>query len=539
MQHHLTEMFLSNQVSGPEIREMFEDAVVLGVPGASRSAKAGTHGKHKHNVKRDMLRHSLKGKKDWPPLYFIDVEIMNPATQTVGIKKLPLILPHEVVFFLAKRNAKEALLREECMAQCTRRHLEAARRELNVEELVGIGLWGDGVPCKFDRSESIECLTMNLPGPPAAVNMRIPVTVINKKFLVKSITWDTVFTTLAWSFSVLASGSMPGIDHLGNPMIGARAKWAGKPLMKGILAEFRGDWAWYKACFRYPQHNEKIGICWRCNCTPKTLREVGVDASWRGGTLTHWQLLQRMVDQGLTPSPLFASPCFRSTAVLIDWLHVADQGILLHFLASIFKFILPKLGGANSTEQCRALWLEVQVFYRSNPVDSKLDNLTVSMLGAKNKPPKLRARAAEARGLVAFSVLLVQKYLSHANELESSIIHCTNYLSNCYANLSPAQFSAASLKDASRKFALLYVTLEQLFNNRLRWHVTPKLHLFQELCEECSTCPSLSWVYRDEDMGGTLMGLGRRRGGSNNITTTACSVLNRFIANNRMPSLES
>ena len=530
-------MFLTNQVSAPEVRDMFEGAVALGLPDARRFAKAGNFGKAKKHIKRDMLRQSLKGKKDWPPLYFIDVEIMNPATQTIGLKKLPLILPHEFVFFLAKKNVDACLLSEEGMAQCTRRHLDAARRELKVGSLLAIGLWGDGVPCKFDRSESLECLTMNLPGPIAAKDMRVPVTVINKNMLVKSITWDNVYTVLAWSFSVLASGCMPVIDHLGNPMTGARAKWAGKPLMKGVLAEFRGDWCWYKSCFRFPQHNEKLGICWRCNVTPVTMREVGLSASWRGSTLNHWQLLERMAKQGLPPSPLFGCPAFRSTAVLIDWLHVADQGILLHLLASVFKYIMKKLPGSTDVEQCRNLWLEMQTFYRSNPVDSKLDNLTLSMLGAKSKPPKLRARAAEARNLVPFVLALVQKYLSHNNDLESTMIHCTTYLSKCYANLSVASFSAASLKDASRKFCTLYVTLERMFNDKRLWHVTPKLHLFQELCEECATCPSLSWVYRDEDMGGSLMGLGRRRGGANNVTTTACAVLYRFIANNRMPAL--
>ena len=245
---------------------------------------------------------------------------------------------------------------------------------------------------------------------------------------------------------------------------------------------------------------------------------------------------------GKARSPAFSSfwlPSISIHSCVIDWLHVADQGILLHFLASVFKYIMKKLPGSTHVEQCRNLWLEVQAFYRSTTVDSKLDNLTLSMLGANSKPPKLRARAAEARNLVPFVLGLVQKYLSHDNDLESTMIHCTRHLFDCYANLSVASFSATSLKNASRKFCLLYITLERMFNNKQLWHVTPKLHLFQELCEECATCPSLSWVYRDEDMGGSLMGLGRRRGGSNNPTTTACTVLYRFIANNRMPVLSA
>ena len=30
--------------------------------------------------------------------------------------------------------------------------------------LLALGIWGDGVPCNWDRSESAECFTMNFPG---------------------------------------------------------------------------------------------------------------------------------------------------------------------------------------------------------------------------------------------------------------------------------------------------------------------------------------------------------------------------------------
>lgn len=535
--HHMEELFLSNQVSAPEIRDMFEDGTVMRVQHTRKFAKAGKYGKFQNNVKRDMLRAAMKDKKDWPPLYYIEVEVVNPATQTVGLKKLPIILPHEFIFFLQHKNESALLLSQENMGQATKVHMANACQELGVSELLGIGLWGDGVPCKFDRSESLEVLTMNIPGVSTAKELRVPVTVINKKFVVKALTFDSIFSVLAWSFSVLASGVMPSHDHLGVPFTGKRAKYAGKFVLRSVLCEFRGDWAWYKQCFRFPQHNENRGICWRCSCTPSEIRQVGSDARWRSQKLTHWQLLQRMFEQGLPPSPLFGAPCFRSSAVLIDWLHAADQGILLHFLASLFKHMLGKLVGSNAKEQCKSLWLELQLYYRANPCSSRLDNLTLSMLGKSGKPPKLRARAAEARFLMPFAVELARRYLSPANAFEDTMLNCTLQLNGCYNNLSAAAFSAQSLREHSRKFAILYVAMETLACDKQKWHVTPKLHLFQELCEETGTCPSLTWTYRDEDMGGTMMQLDRHRGGSNNITASATSTLHRFIAKNRMPAL--
>jgi hypothetical protein len=101
--HHMEELFLSNQVSAPEVRDMFEDGTVMKVQQTINSAKAGKYGKYPNNVKRDMLRAAMKDKKDWPPLYYIEVEIINTATQTVGLKKLPIILPHEFIFFCKEK----------------------------------------------------------------------------------------------------------------------------------------------------------------------------------------------------------------------------------------------------------------------------------------------------------------------------------------------------------------------------------------------------------------------------------------------------
>ena len=55
------------------------------------------------------------------------------------------------------------------------------------------------------------------------------------------------------------------------------------------------------------------------------------------------------------------------------------------------------------------------------------------------------------------------------------------------------------------------------------------LHLFQELAEMDGCQPALSWTYRDEDFGGTVAGLGRRRGGPRTIAATGSQVLQRFV----------
>ena len=45
--------------------------------------------------------------------------------------------------------------------------------------------------------------------------------------------------------------------------------------VQGVLAEVRGDWKFMKDTFGFPGWNPNSGICWLCDCTPQTLRDVG------------------------------------------------------------------------------------------------------------------------------------------------------------------------------------------------------------------------------------------------------------------------
>jgi hypothetical protein len=157
------------------------------------------------------------------------------------------------------------------------------------------------------------------------------------------------------------------------------------------------------------------------------------------------------------------------------------------------------------------------------------------MLGGSSKPPLLRSKAAEARALIPYCLLLTRRFCSEQHPIENTIRQAAFHLNECYKNLSVEQFSADALKNHSRLFCSLYVALEAAVDDKTKWHVTPKLHLFQEMAEETSSCPSLTWTYRDEDMGGTLMQISRRRGGANNVGVTANNLLMKFMANNSMP----
>ena len=506
--------------------------------------RAGNRGRCPGNVFRDVLRRKLK-RKNWPSLYYAHLRVMNLKTQRMERTWVPMLLPHEIVQAIASKADMQTFLSQEGLTNESKAHLEWASAQMKVASstVLFCSLWGDGVPCNWDRSQSIECFSLSFPGltNTAWGTLRIPLFGINKKFIIKSQTLDDALQVVSWSFNALASGQWPCKRHDNKawlPTDSKRAKEANKCLLlRGVLGEVRGDWVFYKSTFRFPQFNETRGSCWRCSVTPATFRDVGANAAWRVQRLSHYHLMARFVELGVSISPIFSSPFLKATCFKVDWLHTMDLGVTCDFLASLFFALLPKLPGGSEEMQCSSLFRDIQTYYRDHEeVTSKLDNLTLSMLGKKSKGPKLRAKAAEARFLVPFAKQAANRYFADDVPCEKAIKDATNQLAACYDCLSGASYSSEALKDHSRRFCLLAVALESAMPGKL-FHVRPKLHLMQELCEMNDANPSLYWNYRDEDFGGTLAALSKRRGGSNNPTSTSRAMLFKFMASNSLPRI--
>ena len=327
---------------------------------------------------------------------------------------------------------------------------------------------------------------------------------------------------ITWSLQQAVLGIMPSKRHDGSKFLNTdswRKKVAGNGCPKGLLVEFRADWVFLKQLMRFPQFNENAGCCWMCKVTPQTWRQVGQEAQWRSEKLTHWDLLRRMLDQGLSLSPLWGAPCFRSECIQADWLHTADKGVAATFLGSYLKYISTKFPGTTIAPRMQGLWEDVQKYYAENDVASKLDNLKWCMLGNPGKTPCLNSKAAEARFLVPYAHQSAQRLLGDS-PVEATIKSMAYELYSCYECLSRAKYDQSILAQSCRRYCVLAVAMEAR-SETLLWGLKPKLHLFQELGENAQTNPSLSWTYRDEDFGGTLSALATRRGGANTPTALA------------------
>jgi hypothetical protein len=537
LRHNLADLYLSNEISALRASTLISDAAAAH---ASNVADLVSDGRNKKNLARDLTRKLMKGSH-WPKPYLALIPIWSKALSKQVMAEMEIWLPHEIVQAVSDFNYIEDLVTTDNIDDADRARLASIKRKLGVEQLLGLGLWLDGCPCNWDRTQSLETITMNFPFL-MDNKFRIPICGIEKGFVAKGETFDCILEIIAWSLTLLGEKQWPTCRHDGSPWNlsdGWRSKKSSLDV-RAVLMEVRGDWDMFKKIFRFPQHNEVKGICFKCTAKPADIRRPSSEATWRNeeNRLTIWSLIQRMLDQGLKPSPLLGAPFVSIDTFRIDWLHAVDLGVLPDFLGNLFHYIVEhKLVGDNRKQKVGILYALIVEFYKSHPeVESRLDNLTPEMIRSKAVAPKLRAKAAEARGLVEFAVGICKKFLDEEVPFEQALKMAAHHMALCYSCLTEKSiFSEDLLRENCRRFCLLYVALSDASENPI-FRVKPKMHMFQELCEMGGASrPVLHWTYRDEDFGGFVAKLARRRGGKHSVAAQSRAILRRFAGKYRIP----
>jgi len=247
-------------------------------------------------------------------------------------------------------------------------------------------------------------------------------------------------------------------------------------------------------------------------------------------------MLVRWREKQVSPCTIVGAPFFKVDIFELDWLHIMDLGVCCDFLGNCFLLLLQHKPGTRKEQRVRALYLDIVEYYNRTKVESRLDSLTESMLVAPNRPPKLRAKAAEARFLVPFCKEQAARHLVDTDPEQAAAKAAAAHLHECYECLHEASFDHVHLRDNSRKFCILYAALERVSGTTaLKWRMKPKMHLMQELCEMATTNPSKTWTYRDEDFGGSIAAFARIRGGPASAKVVGTNVLQRFRARHDLP----
>ena len=157
---NIADLFLSNEVSGARAAALFEDA---GTAGAAhfQDLRCLGHQKHRH---RNLLAR-LRKRSKWPKEHYAGILVWMRSTQAVEVQQVPFLLIHEILDAIDWRSGDrlqdhgglDGYVRTEFVSSCVRFRLDGGGT-------VPLGLCCDGVATKWDRSKSVESVTLNFPG---------------------------------------------------------------------------------------------------------------------------------------------------------------------------------------------------------------------------------------------------------------------------------------------------------------------------------------------------------------------------------------
>ena len=275
---NVNNLYSSNQISGRRAMDSTRDSVYAGsLPNRMPVNILSTSAAHQ------IWRGAFKGQvKQWPDVYWTRIRVWNSRRSCEQYEWVAMHLVHEIMDMIAKYGTLDVYGSTEEMDPESLAHLEYVKRESNIDDLIGVGLHGDGVPCNWDRSESVNVLSLNLPGVAGRYkNMRIPLLTLMQS-QVSEHTWDDVMEIVSWSMRHAFLGKQPGARHDQQPWLKSDSKRSGMASqnlrLKSCLVEVRGDWKFFKETFHLPQWNENAGICWSCTCTPQ---QVAIDKLYK------------------------------------------------------------------------------------------------------------------------------------------------------------------------------------------------------------------------------------------------------------------
>ena len=312
----------SKTVSARRANELMKDAQIAGatgvrdlIKGAEKSGSGEKQANWEKNLARDMKRKMLKNCL-WFNEYIALIPCYNPGTQAEEMKKIPFLLPHEILFVFSKRSEKKDLLQTGGMCELSKKHLANMQMQFQVREAIGLGLWIDGTPYNYDRSQTLECISLNFPGllPPNGT-LRIPLCCIPKHWCIKGVTLSKMLGILSLSFIHLANCTWPSARHDGSfwhPGDKKRSTFNGKALpFTAFLLEVRGDWAMRKEVFQFHGWRDKQGCCHLCLCKPIEIRNF--ESCKAFDPLDHFTLLQSVSNSGIDINELFQTRTDKQT----------------------------------------------------------------------------------------------------------------------------------------------------------------------------------------------------------------------------------
>ena len=500
------------KLSAKQVVDYMKSAEQQGAEGLPRVSSMN----HPQNLHRSLVAAfgKLKGSPD-----FVWVEL--PITK--GVMSHPFLLPH--MWFaelhssssqswedlLGERGAIPFFWRKMAESPFLRHHPHLAKA--NLKFTVPLGLHGDAGA--FSNNDSLYVFSWNsLVHQGITRDTRHVITLI-KKSLITEGTLDVISKVMGWSFNVLLSAVHPSADWDGRDMEGGDAYLAQK--YRGALSQVRGDWEFFGSFLGLPKWSETQSMCWLCEASGMADRlrysNHALDAPWRATRRTHEKFLAGLAAKGKDVAPIFKhTKGLRLECVMIDVLHTADLGVTAHILGNIlWECVVAKVWGEATQDGNVAECMKaIEQFYKHNKTTSKLQGkLTVDRLRTTGGWPKLKSKAAAARHLVPFAVGLARLHLDE-RRLALCLLLERFYVILNHEGQFLSDHAKVELPRLGLRLCVLFSQLasEAAMSRQKLWKTSPKLHLFQHVCEWQSIesgNPRFYWCYADEDLVGQLI----------------------------------
>ena len=153
---NLSDAFLAGQITAARTASIFKDAQASGATGVDDLASV-----REKNAARGLKRKMLKGS-----CYYADIELHDPAKlQENREVSLPFLLPHEIAGKLFEFGDPTWILSREVLqedAELIEKFSSSCQPARDPATVLPLGLWNDGVPCNWDRSQSLEVIALRL-----------------------------------------------------------------------------------------------------------------------------------------------------------------------------------------------------------------------------------------------------------------------------------------------------------------------------------------------------------------------------------------
>ena len=239
---NVQDLFAGNQLSGKRAQELINDIAAAGNEQFEHLA-----GRLNGNSARKLRTAFLK-RNQWPDLYWAEIRVLNLKNGREEKQWCAFLLPREYLHMIVRLGSRDVLLAREGCDPLTLQHLEKCERAAR-DQLVALGIWCDGVPVNWDRTESVETVSLKFPGQPGKYkSLRLPVTSVSHKQFSEH-TWDDIMEVVAYSLISCATGCRPRGRHDFREWLASDVKRkklvAAGDLALGVraaLCEACGDW---------------------------------------------------------------------------------------------------------------------------------------------------------------------------------------------------------------------------------------------------------------------------------------------------------